>query len=98
MSDVDLGTMSFKKGSYDRLWIVLGALAFKEGKATLKELSDLVNMPRSTTEDILNKVLDNQVPELIIVREQATFTIESWGLFLSKKKLLDYYNKTINNG
>jgi|GEM_PF-5286135 len=44
-------------GSYNRLWVVLACLAYKNGKATLKELSELAGMPRSSTEDVLKRCL-----------------------------------------
>jgi len=78
MTEVDL-----KKGSYNRLWVVLGALDYKDGRATLQELSELTGMPRSSTEDVL-KVLDNQVPELVLIREKATFTVSEWGGVIKK--------------
>jgi hypothetical protein len=93
MAETDL-----KKGSYNRLWFVLSALAFKNGSATLKELTDLTGMPRSSTEDVLTKIVNGQVPELILFREKATFTVGEWGSFLSKKNLLNYYDKHCNNG
>jgi hypothetical protein len=90
--------LDLKKGSYNRLWIVLSVLAFKDGHATLQELADLTGMPRSSTEDVLKKVVGGQVPELVLVREKASFTVEDWGLFLTKESLLKYYNKYCNNG
>ncbi|EJE4208786.1 MULTISPECIES: helix-turn-helix domain-containing protein [Vibrio] len=91
-------SLDLKKGSYNRLWAVLAALAYKNGKATLKQLSDLSGLPRSSTEDVLKKVLDAQVPELVIERENATFIVVEWGEFISRKQLSEFYTKHLNNG
>ena len=93
MTGIDL-----KKGSYNRLWVVLGALASKNGQATLSELTALSGLPRSSTEDVLKKVVEGQVPDLILVRESATFIVSEWGDFLTKKTLLKYHQKHCNNG
>lgn len=91
-------TLDLKKGSYNRLWAVLAALAYMDGKATLKQLSDLSGLPRSSTEDVLKKVLDAQVPELVIERENATFVVVEWGTFISRIQLSEFYIKHLNNG
>ncbi|MEZ8198449.1 helix-turn-helix domain-containing protein [Vibrio splendidus] len=91
-------SLDLKKGSYNRLWAVLAALAYKDGEATLKELSDLSGLPRSSTEDILKKVLDGQVPAMKINRNNATFTIVEWGYFLNKEHLVEFFTKHLNNG
>lgn len=93
MTGIDL-----KKGSYNRLWVVLGALASKDGQATLSEITTLTGLPRSSTEDVLKKVVAGQVPDLILVRKNATFTVSEWGNFLPKKILLKYHQKHCNNG
>ncbi|MEI8659237.1 helix-turn-helix domain-containing protein [Vibrio sp. Hal054] len=90
-------TLDMRKGSYNRLWVVLAALAHMDGKATLKELSELSGLPRSSTEDVLKKVLDGQVPELIVTRENATFSVIEWGSFLTKKPLLTFFTKHLNS-
>ncbi|NYU23874.1 helix-turn-helix domain-containing protein [Vibrio parahaemolyticus] len=92
--------MSFdlKKGSYNRLWAVLGALAYKGGQATLSELSKLSGLPRSSTEDVMKKVLDGQVPELLVKRESATFIVVRWGGLLTQEKLAEIYSTYCTNG
>ncbi|NOI31860.1 helix-turn-helix domain-containing protein [Vibrio coralliilyticus] len=90
--------LDLKKGSYNRLWAVLGALAVKGGNATLSELSKLSGLPRSSTEDVMKKVLDGQVPELLVKRENATFIVISWGGFLTQDKLYEIYSTHCNNG
>lgn len=91
-------SLDLKKGSYNRLWAVLAALAYKNGKATLKQLSDLSGLPRSSIEDVLKKVLDAQVPELVIERENATFIVVEWGEFICRKQLSEFYTKHLSNG
>jgi len=91
-------SLDLKKGSYNRLWVVLAALAHKDGEATLKELSDLSGLPRSSTEDILKKVLDGQVPAMKVKRRNATFTVEEWGCLLDKNYLDECYTKHLSNG
>ena len=87
-----MASIDLKKGSYNRLWVVLATLAYKEGNATtLKELSELSGLPRSSTEDILNKVLDGQIPGMLLKRHSATFTVIEWGTLLNKKQLLAFY-------
>jgi len=88
MTEVDL-----KKGSYNRLWIVLACLAFKYGKATLKELADLSGMPRSSTEYVLTKVVKDQVPELVLIREKAHLLSVNGGCFYQK---ITYLNTIIS--
>lgn len=90
--------LDLKKGSYNRLWAVLSALAYKDGEATLKELSDLSGLPRSSTEDVLKKVLDGQIPAMKLKRNSATFTIVEWGYFLNKDYLVEFYIKHLRNG
>lgn len=89
--------LDLKKGSYNRLWVVLAALAYKEGKATLQELSSLCRLPRSSTEDILSKVIDGQIPDMKIERQGATFLVVEWGDFLSKEYLLEFYWKHLSS-
>ena len=93
MNKIDLS-----KGSYNRLWLVLGALASKGGNATLSEITSLSGLPRSSTEDILIKVVDGQVPELILQREKSTFKVKEWGSFLPEEILRSFYLKHCNNG
>ncbi|ATC60101.1 hypothetical protein EAY39_12545 [Vibrio anguillarum] len=90
--------INLKKGSYNRLWVVLAVLSHKDGKATLKELSELSGLPRSSTEDVLTKVLDGQVPELVVKRQNATYLVVEWGEFLSKQCLAEFYTKHLING
>lgn len=71
--------LAYKKGSYNRMWAVLSVLAYKKGQTTLMEVSELTGFPRSSAEDILKKILDNQVPGLVMKREGTSFTIEDWG-------------------
>ncbi|HAS6026379.1 TPA: hypothetical protein I7142_18090 [Vibrio vulnificus] len=66
--------VDIKKGSYNRLRIVLAALAKCKGSVSLKELCDVSGLPRCSTEDILEKVLSGEVATLRVKREQATFT------------------------
>ena len=93
MNKIDLS-----KGSYNRLWLVLGTLASKGGNATLSELTRMSGLPRSSTEDILIKIVDGQVPELILQRDKSTFKVKEWGSFLPEQSLLSFYQKHCNNG
>jgi len=93
MNTVDIG-----KGSFNRLWLVLGALASKDGNATLSELASLTGLPRSSTEDVLKKVVNGQIPEFILQRKKATFIVKKWGGFLSEKSVLNFYQKYCCNG
>lgn len=90
--------IDISKGSYNRLWLVLGALASKGGNATLSEITRLSGLPRSSAEDILIKVINGQIPELILQREKATFIVKKWGIFLPEKNLLEFYRKHCGNG
>ncbi len=89
--------VNLEKGNCNRLWLVLGILASKNGEATLSELSSLSGFPRSSTENLLKKIIDGQIPQLILVRQQATFTVKQWGDFLPKKTLINHYQKIKNS-
>ncbi len=89
--------LDLKKGSYNRLWAVLAALKHTNGTATLKELSELSGLPRSSTEDVLKKVLDGQVPSLVVKREKATFTVIDWGSLINDDYLGNFYTKYLQS-
>jgi len=93
-----MNKIDVSKGSYNRLWLVLGALANNGGNATLSELTRLSGLPRSSTEDILIKVINGQVPELILRRERSTFIVIKWGSFITENSLLHFYQIHCNNG
>lgn len=75
------------RGSLHRLWIALGALAASGGEASLSELVNRTRLPRSTVENALMKVINGQVPSLVIERDKTTFTVKSWGTLINKTEL-----------
>ncbi|WP_446320932.1 helix-turn-helix domain-containing protein [Vibrio vulnificus] len=58
---------------------MLAAFAKCNGSGSLNELCDVSGLPRSSTEDILKKVLSGEVATLRVKREQGTFTAVNLG-------------------
>jgi hypothetical protein len=91
-----LKKLDFDRSSFNRLWIVLGALALTHNKRpTLHELTQLTGMPRSTTESILIKIQKGEVPGLILDRDGSIFIVKDWGKLISKKYVIDAYEKLL---
>ena len=60
---------------------------------TLK-ISDLLETHKHSTEDILNKVLDGQIPGMLLKRHSATFTVIEWGTLLTKNSYSHFIKHT----
>lgn len=81
----------FKKGDMRRIWFVLGAVAKLE-RATLTTIVNETGLPKGSVNDLLNKIMDGQIPTLIMNKKDAVYSVESWGNLINKKGIVSYFN------
>jgi hypothetical protein len=70
----------FKKGNFKRICMVLGVLQRFES-VHIVDISKLTDMPRSSVQDLLQKLIDGQVPGVKVSRQDSTYTLEEWSDF-----------------
>ncbi|MBQ1784173.1 MAG: helix-turn-helix domain-containing protein [Gammaproteobacteria bacterium] len=85
------------RGDLRRLWLTLGALAARGGKATLLELVADTGMPKPTVSDMLVKLVAGQVVDVAVEKEGALYRVHDWGRVVSpsgiQQWLKDYQQK-----
>tara|TARA_B110000196_G_C21151582_1_gene670046 strand:+ start:516 stop:779 length:264 start_codon:yes stop_codon:yes gene_type:complete len=86
----------FPRGDLNRIWLVIGAIDNLES-ATLVNIVKATGMPKPTINDILKKLLNGQVPSVIIVKNEAIYSIKEWGDFREEITKL-FQNSTCKDG
>lgn len=81
----------FKKGDMRRVWFVLGAVAILD-KPTLTSLVRATGMPKASINDTLNKLMEGQIPGLVLVKNDAEYQIDDWGDLVNKTPVISFFN------
>lgn len=71
------------RGDLRRLWLTLGALAARDGRATLLELVADTGMPKPTVSDMLVKLVAGQVADVAVDKDGAVYRVRDWGRVVS---------------
>ena len=80
----------FRKGDMRRIWFILGAIA-KIERATLTTLVKETGMPKASINDVLNKLMEGQIPTLKISKHDAVYEIEDWGDLVNESAVISFY-------
>ncbi|MEH6454842.1 MAG: hypothetical protein V7749_00840 [Cocleimonas sp.] len=67
----------YPKGNLNRIWLVLGAIDSLE-KATLVNISQSIDMPKGSVNDVLKKLINGQVAGVKVKKEGAVYLVEEW--------------------
>ena len=81
----------FKKGDMRRTWFVLGAVA-KIDRPTLTTIVQATGLPKASVNDTLKKMMDNQIPGLVIEKKGAVYTVTAWGEIVKKNGVISFFN------
>ena len=80
----------FKKGDMRRMWFILGAVATQD-QPTLTTLVRETGMPKASVNDLLNKVIDGQIPTLKMTKQDAVYVVEDWGDLVNKNSVISFF-------
>lgn len=74
-----------------RTWFILGAVA-QLNRPTLTTIVEATGLPKASVNDTLNKVMDNQIPGLILEKNGAVYSIINWGEIVKKNGVIHFFN------
>jgi hypothetical protein len=83
--------IAFKKGDIRRTWFVLGAVATLE-RPTLTTIVNETGLPKATVNDALNKLIEGQMPGLVVEKIGPVYSVTSWGEIVNKSGVIGYFN------
>lgn len=86
-----MSNTQFKKGDMRRVWFALGAVAAID-RPTLTTVVKATGLPKASVSDLLNKVIEGQIPELEMKKTGAVYSIERWGELINEKAVVSFFN------
>lgn len=83
--------VNLDKGSYNRGFIALGALASNGGSLGRQELAECIGLPVSTLADLMKKFMVGHIHGLEVTLEGGVYNVESWSFLVPQKELKKMY-------
>ncbi len=89
ITDLSHREFMYPKGDMRRIWHIIGAVECLE-RATLTTIVQATGIPKASVDDTLKKIMYEQIPGFMLIKDGPVYTITSWGI-LKKKELKDFY-------
>jgi hypothetical protein len=87
--------LDLSKGSPNRIYLVLGALANNQTPMSQKELSKVTGFPISSVVDLIKKI--NIIHGMRVVNEDGSYLVEHWSPIYNPKNLIKLFKQKDNN-
>lgn len=80
----------FKRGDPRRILFVLATVEVLE-RPTLTTLVEETGYPKASVNDMLNKILNGQIPGIKLIKNGPVYSIQSWGKLINKKGAKEFF-------